>query len=166
MCEVDPSPSLSLATLELDALECVLSWLSPIDLARVALVSRCMPIEQAVARRAQRLDMMLAPFRGLAQIHLLHVKESATAAAQRREQERKRYLDQAYWQGVVDRIFHDGSATTAAVAAAEDTAPGARAPADDNETFVYNAQYHAWMPASADPQVWAAQNLGIAPPSG
>jgi len=27
------------------------------------------------------------------------------------------------------------------------------------EQFVYNAQYALWMPASADPHTWAAQNL-------
>jgi hypothetical protein len=35
---------------------------------------------------------------------------------------------------------------------------------EDNEEFVYNAKYEAWMPKSADPEKWAAENLAAPPP--
>lgn len=144
----------SFAALGPDALELVLAWLSPFELANVALVSRCMhePIEQAIARRAARLQVSLAPYRGLAQLNFLQAKESAKATAEQREQERLRYLDQVYWGRVMDSIFDNRSAV--------------EAPLADDEMFVYNAQYQAWMPAGADPHAWAMQNLGVTPAQG
>ena len=32
------------------------------------------------------------------------------------------------------------------------------------EEFVYNDRYHAWLPASAEPDEWARENLGAPPP--
>lgn len=35
---------------------------------------------------------------------------------------------------------------------------------EDMEEFVYNSEYGAWMPKSADPAKWAAENLAGPPP--
>ena len=35
---------------------------------------------------------------------------------------------------------------------------------DDQEEFIYNAEFGAWMPKSADPAKWAADNLAGPPP--
>lgn len=136
----------SFVDLDPDVLACLLSWLTPVDLAGVAVVSHQLhePIERAANVRAAHLRASLAPFRGLAVLQILHVKEMAN--------ERSQQSLEVTRLGGVERVrgwraWHSGVPRTAQL---------------HEDQFVYNSHYGMWMPESADPHAWAAENLAVA----
>ena len=133
-----------LVNLDPDSLVCVLSKLTPKDLARASTASRCLHevVEQATDARASRLGVTLAPFRGSVRLQVLHVKED------------------------VHELFDSESEVASEVDGPARVLSDLRLGSAD-ESFWYCEPFGVWMPASAraNPGAWAAENLaGTIPP--